>query len=90
MDKTGTPKTSSQFQTYWIVDGIRCESYATMEQRVLVGATAIEISAESQAETARVRTEQVQFQTVAIAIEFDANNSVFYKLRRALIDGFAS
>jgi hypothetical protein len=39
---------TESFKTYWLIDGVKCEGYPTMRQRVLNGATAIEVSAESQ------------------------------------------
>ena len=68
-------KEISRFQTYWIVNGVRCETFATMEQRVLAGAIAIEVSAESQQQAAEKRAEQA----IANAIKDE-------KIRKAAVE----
>ena len=47
--------TDSEFQDYWLIRGEKITSYSTVEQRVLAGATAIEISAERQREAAEAK-----------------------------------
>ncbi len=45
----------SDFNTYWLVDGIKVNSYDIMRKRVLAGATAIEVTAASQEVAANER-----------------------------------
>ena len=44
-----------EFKTYWIIDGIKVNSYNIMRKRVLAGATAIEVTAASQEVAANER-----------------------------------
>lgn len=46
---------TEDFQTYWLIDGIRYNSEHTVTQKVLAGAIAIEISAEHQQAEAEAR-----------------------------------
>jgi hypothetical protein len=39
---------TGSFKTYWLVDGVKVMSYATMKKMIESGKTGIEISAESQ------------------------------------------
>jgi hypothetical protein len=39
---------TDEFKTYWIIDGIKINSYDIMRKHVLAGATAIEVTAASQ------------------------------------------
>ena len=40
--------TASKYKTYWIVNGERLGDFNTVEQRVLAGSVAVEVSAERQ------------------------------------------
>ena len=41
-------KSKTEYQIFWLVNGERIDSYHTMEQRVLAGDIAVEVSVESQ------------------------------------------
>jgi len=62
----------SEFQTYYIVDGVRVNSYATMKKMIEGGKTAIEVSATQQQIEAQDRAEKAR-----------ANAALDEKIRRA-------
>ena len=45
---SGQPMKEPKFKTFWLVDGLKINSYEIMRKRVLSGAIAIEVTAESQ------------------------------------------
>jgi hypothetical protein len=53
-------KSKTEYQTFWLVNGVRIDAYHTMEQRVLAGAIAIEVSAESQQVEAEQRKQRAR------------------------------
>lgn len=49
-----------KFKTFWLVDGLKINSYEIMRKRVLSGAIAIEVTAESQKLAADERKRQIR------------------------------
>lgn len=64
MNNARKPKTASPYKTYWLINGKRYDSEHTMTQRVLAGATAIEVSADAQ-KAAAEQQEQLHKQALA-------------------------